>query len=80
MFCPPIESPGLASSRVNPLPQGPHRFPALWKTCGSGFTRERAGPGIAVLTGARMFKTIEAHVRKQVAPAALRAEFRQHEF
>ncbi|MEW4950889.1 GGDEF domain-containing protein [Pseudomonas asiatica] len=27
-----------------------------------------------------MFKTIEAHVRKQVAPAALRAEFRQHEF
>lgn len=27
-----------------------------------------------------MFKTIEEHVRKQVAPAALRAEFRQHEF
>ncbi|KIY42623.1 diguanylate cyclase [Pseudomonas sp. 10-1B] len=27
-----------------------------------------------------MFKTIEQHVRKQVAPAALRAEFRQHEF
>ncbi|WP_409315048.1 diguanylate cyclase domain-containing protein [Pseudomonas putida] len=27
-----------------------------------------------------MFKTIEAHVRQQVAPAALRAEFRQHEF
>lgn len=27
-----------------------------------------------------MFKTIEAHVRKQVAPAALRSEFRQHEF
>lgn len=26
-----------------------------------------------------MFKTIEAHVRQQVAPAALRAEFRQHE-
>ncbi|WP_060507319.1 diguanylate cyclase [Pseudomonas sp. NBRC 111124] len=27
-----------------------------------------------------MLKTIEEHVRKQVAPAALRAEFRQHEF
>lgn len=27
-----------------------------------------------------MFKTIEAYVRKQVAPAALRSEFRQHEF
>lgn len=27
-----------------------------------------------------MFKTIEAHIRQQVAPAALRAEFRQHEF
>ncbi|WDY60181.1 GGDEF domain-containing protein [Pseudomonas sp. PSKL.D1] len=27
-----------------------------------------------------MFKTIEDHVRQQVAPAALRAEFRQHEF
>ena len=27
-----------------------------------------------------MFKTIEEHVRQQVAPAALRAEFRQHEF
>ena len=27
-----------------------------------------------------MLKTIEAHVRQQVAPAALRAEFRQHEF
>ncbi|MHC6225442.1 GGDEF domain-containing protein [Pseudomonas sp. X10] len=27
-----------------------------------------------------MFKTIEEHVRKQVAPAALRAEFRQYEF
>ncbi|WP_248920251.1 GGDEF domain-containing protein [Pseudomonas entomophila] len=27
-----------------------------------------------------MYKTLEAHVRQQVAPAALRAEFRQHEF
>ncbi|MBF8723456.1 sensor domain-containing diguanylate cyclase [Pseudomonas guariconensis] len=27
-----------------------------------------------------MFKTIEAHVRRQAVPAALRAEFRQHEF
>ncbi|NIE74723.1 GGDEF domain-containing protein [Pantoea sp. Tr-811] len=27
-----------------------------------------------------MFKTIEDHIRQQVAPAALRAEFRQHEF
>ena len=27
-----------------------------------------------------MFKTVEEHVRKQIAPAALRAEFRQHEF
>ncbi|MBI6941362.1 GGDEF domain-containing protein [Pseudomonas putida] len=27
-----------------------------------------------------MFKTIEEYVRQQVAPAALRAEFRQHEF
>ena len=27
-----------------------------------------------------MYKTLEAHIRKQVAPAALRAEFRQHEF
>ena len=27
-----------------------------------------------------MYKTLEAHIRQQVAPAALRAEFRQHEF
>lgn len=27
-----------------------------------------------------MYKTLEEHIRKQVAPAALRAEFRQHEF
>jgi len=29
---------------------------------------------------ASMYKTLEAHIRQQVAPAALRAEFRQHEF
>ncbi|MFK3776095.1 GGDEF domain-containing protein [Pseudomonas sp. NPDC089406] len=27
-----------------------------------------------------MYKTLEEHIRQQVAPAALRAEFRQHEF
>jgi len=27
-----------------------------------------------------MYKTLAAHIRQQVAPAALRAEFRQHEF
>ena len=27
-----------------------------------------------------MYRTLEAHIRQQVAPAALRAEFRQHEF
>lgn len=31
-------------------------------------------------TIASMYKTLEAHIRQQVAPAALRAEFRQHEF
>ncbi|PBJ94308.1 hypothetical protein CMV24_16600 [Pseudomonas plecoglossicida] len=34
-----------ASSRVNPLPQVPHRVHGLRHTCGSGFTREEAGTG-----------------------------------
>ncbi|PTU52275.1 hypothetical protein DBB42_10725 [Pseudomonas plecoglossicida] len=42
-------SPDLASSRVNPLPQGPHCSQGLCRTCGSGFTREEAGPAEALL-------------------------------
>ncbi|MND84220.1 hypothetical protein D3C80_761070 [compost metagenome] len=34
-----------ASSRACPLPQVLHRFRSLCSTCGSGFTRERAGTG-----------------------------------
>ncbi|SPO53548.1 protein of unknown function [Pseudomonas sp. JV551A1] len=34
-----------ALSRVNPLPQGHHRFRHVRRTCGSGFTREEALEG-----------------------------------
>lgn len=33
-----------------------------------------------LLATLNMYKTLEAHIRQQVAPAALRAEFRQHEY
>ncbi|RCL26434.1 hypothetical protein C6A77_12060 [Pseudomonas sp. AFG_SD02_1510_Pfu_092] len=39
--------PVLALSRVNPLPQALHDSRNLCKPCGSGFTRERAGPATA---------------------------------
>ena len=36
----------MDSSRVNPLPQDLHRPQMLRSPCGSGFTREEAGPAI----------------------------------
>ncbi|OUM24745.1 hypothetical protein B8W72_26650 [Pseudomonas putida] len=42
--------PVPASSRVNPLAQDYHMTLGLRSTCGSGFTRERAGTGNKNLT------------------------------
>ncbi|PYG96537.1 hypothetical protein CVV67_32790 [Arthrobacter stackebrandtii] len=58
---------GPALSRVNPLPQVPHRIQPMHDLCGSGFTREEAGTGCenaGVMRVSDVYRTLNyAHSR-----------------
>ncbi|AJG13007.1 hypothetical protein RK21_01499 [Pseudomonas plecoglossicida] len=62
-----------ASSRVNPLPQVPHRVHGLRHTCGSGFTREEAGTGNGSIPSSRR----RLHSRRPLTPPCVRFRTRR---